>query len=102
MIVLVAMMRMFDRMLYGTAVAETKNSYLAGIGNGLYEYGSIKSDAVTVRFYDEVAVQTERVRMLVGARGQPKAPISLLFTLIWKREPRGLRLWQRHAACIPN
>ena len=92
-----------DDMVYvhSTAVAETKDGYLAGIGNGLYEYISIESDAVRVRFYGEVAVQTGRVRMLVGARGQPKVSINLLFTLAWKREPRGWRLWQRHATRIP-
>src|SRR5215472_15668400 len=87
--------------IHSTAVAETKDGYLAGIRNGLYEYDSIESDVVTVRFCDAVAVQTGRVRMLVGARGQTKAPISLLFTLAWKRGPVGWRLWQRHATRTP-
>jgi ketosteroid isomerase-like protein len=86
--------------IHSTAVAETKNGYLAGVKNGLYDYDAIESDAVTVRFCGEVAVQTGRVRMVVGARDQPKAPIDLLFTLVWKREPVGWRLWQRHATRI--
>ena len=41
-----------------------------------------------------------KVRMVVGQRDQPKAPIGLLFTLVWKREAAGWRLWQRHATRI--
>ena len=83
--------------IYSTAVAMTKDGYLVSVRNGLYDYGSIESDAVTVRFCGEVAVQTGKVRMVVGQRDQPKAPIGLLFTLVWKREAAGWRLWQRHA-----
>ena len=86
--------------IHSTAVAETKDGYLAGVRNGLYDYGSIESDAVTVRFCGEVAVQTGNVRMVVGQRDQPKATIGLLFTLVWKREAVGWRLWQRHATRI--
>jgi ketosteroid isomerase-like protein len=86
--------------IHSTAVAETKDGYLAGLGNGLYEYVSIESDEVAVRFCGDIAIQTGKVWMLVGARGQPKAPVSLFFTLVWKREPRGWRLWQRHATRI--
>lgn len=87
--------------IHSTAVAETKDGYLAGVKDGLYEYETIESSDVTVRFYDDVAVQTGKVRMVVGERGQPKAPIDLLFTLVWKRVPRGWRLWQRQATRIP-
>ena len=52
--------------IHSTAVAETKDGYLTGVRNGLYDYGSIQSDAVTVRFCGEVAVQTGKVRMVVG------------------------------------
>jgi len=87
--------------IHSTAVAETNDGYLAGVRAGLYEYGSIESDEVTLRSYGDVAVQTGKVRMLVGARDQPKAPINLLFTLLWKREPDGWLLWHRQATRIP-
>ena len=86
--------------IHSTAITETKDGYLAGVRNGLYDYGSIESDAVTVRFCGEVAVKTGKVRMVVGQRDQPKATIGLLFTLVWKREAVGWRLWQRHATRI--
>ena len=83
--------------IHSTAVAETKAEYFAGIRKGLYEYGAIDSSGVTLRHCGDVAIQTGKVRMTVGARGEPLAPIHLLFTLVWKREPQGWRLWQRHA-----
>jgi ketosteroid isomerase-like protein len=86
--------------IHSTAVAETKDGYIAGVRAGLYEYRSIESDEVTVRHYGDVAVQTGKVRMLVGARDQPKELINLLSTLLWKCEPDGWRLWQRHATRI--
>jgi ketosteroid isomerase-like protein len=87
--------------IHSTAVAETKDGYLAGVRNGLYEYGSIESDDVTVRCLGDVAVQTGRSLMSVGVRDQPKEPVNLLVTLVWKREPQGWSLWQRHATRIP-
>jgi ketosteroid isomerase-like protein len=83
--------------IHSTAVAEDKAGYFAGVRDGLYEYESIASSAVTLRQCGEVAVQTGTVAMVVGARNAAKAPIRLLFTLVWKREPPGWRLWQRHA-----
>jgi ketosteroid isomerase-like protein len=86
--------------VHSTAVAETKTGYLAAVRDGLYEYGSIDSIEAAAAFIGDVAVQTGASRMLVGARGQPKAPINLLVTLVWKREPQGWRLWRRHATRI--
>jgi ketosteroid isomerase-like protein len=83
--------------IHSTAVAESKQGYLDGVRDGLYEYGAIDSDEVSVRYYGDVAIQTGTVRMTVSARGQPKTPIALLFTLVWKREVPGWRLWQRQA-----
>jgi ketosteroid isomerase-like protein len=83
--------------IHSTAVAEDKQAYLAGVRNGLYDYGAIESHDVTVRYSGDVATQTGTVVMSVAARGAPKTPITLLFTLVWKRERRGWRLWQRQA-----
>jgi ketosteroid isomerase-like protein len=83
--------------IHSTAVAESKQCYLDGVRGGLYEYGSIGSDDVSVRYCGNVGMQTGTVRMTVSARGQPKTPIILLFTLVWKREAQGWRLWQRQA-----
>ena len=87
--------------IHSTAVAEEKDGYLAGVRDGLYEYESIESSDVTLRSCGDVAVQTGTVRMSVGTRNEAKRPIGLLFTLVWKREPPGWRLWQRHATRMP-
>ena len=83
--------------IHSTAVGESKQGYLDGVRDGLYEYGSIDSDDVSVRYCGDVAIQTGTVRMTVSARDQPKTPIALLFTLVWKWEAQGWRLWQRQA-----
>ncbi len=72
--------------IHSTAVAEDKQAYLAGVRNGLYDYGAIESHDVTVRYSGDVATQTGTVVMSVAARGAPKTPITLLFTLVWKCE----------------
>ncbi len=86
--------------IHSTAVAESKRGYLDGVRDGLYQYGSIDSDGVSVRYCGEVAIQTGTVRMTVSARGRPKLPIALLFSLVWKREQLGWRLWQRQATRV--
>lgn len=83
--------------IHSTAVAEDKAGDLAGVRDGLYDYGAIESSQVTIRACGDVAIQTGTVVMSVAARGAVKAPITLLFTLVWKREQRGWRLWQRQA-----
>jgi len=83
--------------IHSTAVAEDKEGYLAGVRNGLYDYGAIESNQVTVRTCGDVAIQTGTVVMSVAARGAVKASISLLFSLVWKREQHGWRLWHRQA-----
>lgn len=87
--------------IHSTAVAESKEGYLAGVRDGLYDYSAIDSSNVTVRYCGDVAIQTGTVVMSVAAQGEPKAPITLLFTLVWKREQQGWRLWQRQATRVP-
>jgi ketosteroid isomerase-like protein len=87
--------------IHSTAVAESKDAYLDGVRDGLYDYAAIHSRDVTLRILGDAAIQTGTMVMSVGARSEPKTPITLLFTLVWKREPQGWRLWQRHATRVP-
>jgi ketosteroid isomerase-like protein len=87
--------------IHSTAVAETKDGYLAGVANGLYDYATIASRDVTTRLDGAIAVQTGTVAMSVGARGQPKELTQLLFTLVWRREGDAWRLTVRQATRIP-
>ena len=88
--------------IHSTAVAEDKAGYLAGVRDGLYDYGAIESSQVTVLASGDVAIQTGIVVMSVAARGAVKAPITLLFTLVWKHEQQGWRLWQRQATRVAS
>ena len=83
--------------IHSTAVAESKQGYLAAVRQGLYEYEAIASLDVATRFCGDVAIRTGTVAMTVGARGGPRGPINLLFTLVWRREVKDWRLWQRQA-----
>ena len=60
-------------LVYGhsTAIAETKEEYLAGVAKGLYEYESIASDHARVRIYAPVALVSGICDMKVGVSGQP-------------------------------
>jgi ketosteroid isomerase-like protein len=87
--------------IHSTAVAENKQEYFAGIREGLYDYASIDSSDVSLRHSGDVAIETGTMTMVVGERGKPKAPITLLFTHVWKREQQSWRLWQRHATRVP-
>ena len=87
--------------VHSTGVLESKAQYLAGIAHGLYEYEYIESKDVAVRIYGEIGVQTGCVEMSVGASGEPKNLIRLLFTLVWVNQAGRWRLCLRQATRIP-
>jgi ketosteroid isomerase-like protein len=88
--------------IHSTAVTETKDGYLAGVADGLYDYATIESRDVATRVDGTIAVQTGTVAMSVSARGEPKQPTQLLFTLAWRREANAWRLAVRQATRIPG
>jgi ketosteroid isomerase-like protein len=83
--------------VHSTAVAETREAYLAGVADGLYEYEAIASREVRVRVHGSVALQDGVCDMRVGAKGRPAELIRLVFLLAWVREDGGWRLAHRHA-----
>ena len=83
-----------------TAVAETKDEYLAGVAKGLYEYESIVSRDARVRIYSPVALVSGICDMKVGVSGQPKDLIRLLFVLVWVKAGGAWQLTHRHATRI--
>jgi ketosteroid isomerase-like protein len=88
--------------VHSNGVEETKEEYLRGVERGLYEYDRIESRDVRVHVSGEVALATGKVMMSVGPRGEPKAEVPLLSTLIWIVEDGRWRLWRRHATRIPT
>src|SRR3954465_4974157 len=74
------------RYLHSTGVAETRSEYLAGVVDGLYQYGRIASRDVRLNVSEDLAIQDGIVDMTVSAHDEPKVLIHLLFSLVWRRE----------------
>ena len=88
--------------VHSTAVAESRDEYLAGVAAGLYEYESVSSRGVRVRIHGETAFVDGICDMRVGARGSPAGLIHLLFVLAFVRRDGAWRLVHRHAVRIPD
>jgi ketosteroid isomerase-like protein len=86
--------------IHSTAVAETKEAYLAGVAAGLYDYGEIETRQATTWCDGDLAIRTGLMDMLVGERGKPKELTRLLFTTCWRREKAGWRLLLRQATRV--
>lgn len=88
--------------VHSTAVSESKQEYLAGVAKGLYDYESIDTREARVRVHGEVALVDGICDMRVGAKGQPRELIHLLFVLVWVRDGDAWRLEHRHATRMPG
>jgi hypothetical protein len=88
--------------IHSTGVAESRNEYLSGVKDLLYEYGSIASRGTRVQVFAEVAMITGIVDMTVSAKGTPKELIHLLFCLVWIRSDDAWKLDFRQATRIPS
>jgi hypothetical protein len=88
--------------IHSTGVAESKDEYLAGVVDRLYEYGSIESRDTRLQDFADVAVMNGIVDMTVSAHGAAKQLIHLLFCLVWVREDHAWRLDFRQATRIPS
>jgi ketosteroid isomerase-like protein len=86
--------------VHSTAVAESRQGYLAGVAKGLYEYESIATRDAQVRVHGDVALIDGICDMRVGEAGQPRDLIHLLFVLVWVRDGAAWRLAHRHATRI--
>ena len=90
------------RYLHSTGVVESRDEYLAGVTNRLYEYGRIASRGVRLHVSEDLAIQDGIVDMTVSAHGAPKTLIHLLFCLVWRREGAHWKLLYRQATRIPD
>jgi hypothetical protein len=87
--------------IHSTGIAETRDQYLAGVADRLYEYGEIASRDSRVQVFGDAAMINGVVDMTVGARGAAKVLIHLLFCLVWIREDGAWRLDFRQATRVP-
>ncbi len=90
------------RYLHSTGVAQSRDEYLAGVADRLYEYGAIASRDVRLNVSEDLAIQDGIVDMTVSASGAPKTLIHLLFCLVWRREGAQWKLMYRQATRIPD
>lgn len=88
--------------IHSTGIAETRDQYLDGVADRLYEYGEIASRGTRVQVFDDVAIMNGVVDMTVSAHGAAKVLIHLLFCLVWIREEGAWRLDFRQATRIPS
>jgi hypothetical protein len=88
--------------IHSTGVAESKEEYLAGVADGLYEYGTIESRDTRLQVFADVAIMNGIVDMTVSAHGAAKQLIHLLFCLVWVRQDDAWRLDFRQATRIPS
>ena len=87
--------------IHSTGVAETRDEYLAALAKGCYEYETIASHDLGFHVHGDCAIVHGVVDMLVGAFGQAKALIHLLFVFVWTREDEQWKLSYRQATRIP-
>jgi ketosteroid isomerase-like protein len=87
--------------VHSTAVAESKQAYLAGVEQGLYEYDRVESRDVRLRGAGSIVLEDGICDMRVGAKGKPAELIHLLFVLAWTKSPSGWQLLHRHATRMP-
>jgi hypothetical protein len=88
--------------IHSTGVAESKEEYLAGVADGLYEYVTIESRDTHLQVFADVAIMNGIVDMTVSAHGVAKQLIHLLFCLVWARQDDAWRLDFRQATRIPS
>ena len=88
--------------IHSTGVAESKEEYLAGVADGLYEYGTIESRDTRLQVFADVAIMNGIVDMTVSAHGAAKQLIHLLFCLVWVRQDDAWRLDFRQATRVPS
>jgi ketosteroid isomerase-like protein len=87
--------------VHSTAVAETREEYLAGVAKGLYEYETVATRDAQVRIYGRMALIDGICDMRVGSASKPAELIHLLFVLVWSRDGEDWRLEHRHATRMP-
>jgi hypothetical protein len=88
--------------IHSTGVMESKAAYLAGLRDGLYEYGAIACISSKTMPYPRVAFTTGVIEMCVGAKGSGKSVIRLRHVLIWREEEAVWRLLLRQATRVPT
>ncbi|RYF68289.1 MAG: nuclear transport factor 2 family protein [Cytophagaceae bacterium] len=83
---------------HSSGVVESKQEFIHSIAVGRWNYQSIDTDSVAVRFYGPVAILTGRARVTLLIADKP-TPITMMYTDVWhnKAKPkkrRSMAKWQ--------
>jgi ketosteroid isomerase-like protein len=87
--------------VHSTGIAETRQTFLDGVRDGLYEYERVRPEAQRVIISGDMAMVYAVLDFVGGARERPHAPTRLITTLIWKRQAGSWRMILRQATRIP-
>ena len=79
-----------DDLLYthSSGIVETKREFIRSITTARWNYQTIDTDSVTVRFYGPVAILTGRARVTLLINSQP-TPLTMVYTDVWHEQPAG-------------
>jgi ketosteroid isomerase-like protein len=83
--------------IHSPGFGETKQAFLDGVRDGLYEYERVRPATEQVVSSGDLAVVYSALDFMGGPRGQPHQPVVLLTTLVWRRVDGAWRLWLRQA-----
>ena len=90
---------------HSNGVVESKAAFIHSIATGRWNYQTIATDSIRIRFYGPVAILTGRARVTLLIANQP-TPVTMLYTDVWHNRAKGKRAnWQLiswAAARLPN
>ena len=67
---------------HSNGLVETKQQFIHNLVSGRWNYQSIDTDSVKVRFYGSTAILTGRARVTLLTAGQP-TPVTMVYTDVW-------------------
>jgi ketosteroid isomerase-like protein len=87
--------------VHSTGLAETKDEFLAGVRDGLYEYERVAPESQRIVASGDMAMVYSVLDFVGGARARPHPPTRLITTLVWTRQAGGWQMVVRQATRIP-
>ncbi len=87
--------------IHSTGLAETKQQFLDGVRDGLYEYERVVPETQRIVVNGDMAMVYAILDFVGGPRGVPHPPTRLITTLVWTRQGGTWRMILRQATRIP-
>jgi ketosteroid isomerase-like protein len=87
--------------VHSTGLAETKQQFLDGVRDGLYEYERVVPETQRIVVNGDMAMVYAVLDFVGGPRGVHHAPTRLVTTLVWTKQAGRWRMILRQATRIP-